>query len=234
MNNTTSSVKVVSTGSPQGCVLSPLLFILYTKKDCRSIRPNRYFIKFSDDIDLLSLFSNDEVGHGPVLSDFVWYDRSYLCLNATRTKDLCIDLRKCPPSQSVIHDNKVGVVDEYKYLGTTIDNRLKWDRSVIYKKCHQRLYSLRKLCSFNIDSTILSMIYQSCIQSVLTFSFMCWFGNVSQEDKNFLVAARWFRNIIYKTKVIGRVIHSCQCLYDFSTTSTSDVMCVCCIFFFYL
>ena len=127
MKNTTSSVKVVSTGSPQGCVLSPLLFILYTT-DCRSIRPNRYFIKFSDDTALLSLLSNDGVGHGPVLNDFVaWCDRSYLCLNATKTKDMCIDFRKYPPSQSdtVIHDNKVEVVDEYKYLGTTIDNKLK-------------------------------------------------------------------------------------------------------------
>ena len=122
MNNTTSSVKVVFTGSPQGCVLSPLLFLPHIN----DIRLNRYFIKLSDDTALLSLFSNDEVGHGPVLNDFVaWCDRSYLCLNAK--KDMCIDFRKCPLPQSdtVIHDNKVEVVDEYKYHGTTIDNRLK-------------------------------------------------------------------------------------------------------------
>ena len=70
VSNTTSSVKVVSTGSPQGCVLSPLLFILHTN-GCRCINPNRYFIKLSDDTALLSLLSNDEVGHGTVLIDFV-------------------------------------------------------------------------------------------------------------------------------------------------------------------
>ena len=89
LNNTTFSVKVVSTGSPQGCVLSPFLFILYTN-DCRSIRPNRYFIKFSDDTALLRLLSKDEVDHGTVLNEFVaWYDGLYLYLNATQTKDMC-------------------------------------------------------------------------------------------------------------------------------------------------
>ena len=28
------------------------------------------------------------------------------------------------------------------------------------------------------------MFYKSCIQSVSIFSFVCWFGNVSQKDKN--------------------------------------------------
>ena len=76
MNSTTFNVKIVSTGSPKGCVLSPLLLMLYIS-DCSSIRPNRYFIKLSDDTPLLSLLSNDEVGRGSVLSDFVaWCDRS--------------------------------------------------------------------------------------------------------------------------------------------------------------
>ena len=130
MNDTMSSVEVISTGSPQGCVLSPLLFILYTN-DCRSTYSNRYFIKLSDDTPLLSLLFNDETGHGHVLHDFVkWCDQSYLCLNVTKTKDMCIDFRRDPPAQTdtVIHDNKVEVVDEYKYLGTTIDNKLRWDR----------------------------------------------------------------------------------------------------------
>ena len=78
------------------------------------------------------------------------------------------------------------VVGEYKYLGTIIDNRLRWDRhsSATYNKCQQRLYCLRKLRFFNTDNTILSMFYKWFIQSVLTFSFISWFGNVRQKDKN--------------------------------------------------
>ena len=92
MNNTISSVKVVSIGSPQGCVLSPLLIIILYTNDCSGTRPNRYFIKFSVDTALLSLLFNDEVGHGLVLNNFVeWSDTSYLCLKATKTKDMCID-----------------------------------------------------------------------------------------------------------------------------------------------
>ena len=64
--------------------------------------------------------------------------------------------------------------------------RLKWDFghcSVTYKNSQQCLY-FSEMCSFSHDSTILSMFYNSCIQSVLIFSFICWFENVSQKDKN--------------------------------------------------
>ena len=42
----------------------------------------------------------------------------------------------------------------------------------------------QKTSSFNVDSTILSTFYISSIQSVMKCSFMCWFVNVSQKDKN--------------------------------------------------
>ena len=132
----------------------------------------------------------------------------YLCVNGTKTKDMCIDFRRDPPplTDTVIHDIAVEVVDEYKYLGTTIDNKLRWDChcTVTYNKCQQR-----KLRSFNVDNTILSMFYKSCIQSVLTFSFICWFGNVSQKDKNNLQ-----RIVNISSKVTGVTQSTLTALYE--------------------
>ncbi len=69
---------------------------------------------------------------------------------------------------------QVHVVEEYKHLGTIIDNRPKFDQNtdVIIKKSNQRLYVLRKLNSFNIQGVILSTFYNLIVESVLSFSFV--------------------------------------------------------------
>ena len=124
-----SELSLTCTGSPQGCVLSPPLYILYTD-DCRSNHFNRCLIKFADDSALLSLLQGYEQYHGPALTEFVyWCDNSYLNLNVTKTKEMIVDFRRQEhsPGKTIIHNNEVEIVSKYKYLGTIFDDTLKWD-----------------------------------------------------------------------------------------------------------
>ena len=52
-----SSTITVNTGAPQGCVLSPVLFILYTN-NLRSTQPVCYIIKYADDTAVIGNISN--------------------------------------------------------------------------------------------------------------------------------------------------------------------------------
>ena len=52
-----SPVLVSNTGAPQGCVLSPFLYTLYTN-DCRSVDSSTQFVRFSDDTAMLALLSD--------------------------------------------------------------------------------------------------------------------------------------------------------------------------------
>lgn len=94
VNGVHSDFQYCSTASPQGCCLSPLLSIMYTN-DCRSMYENSYFIKYADDSVIVSLLHNQDLGHGPVVEDFIsWYDRFYLQLNVNKTKYMVTDYRK--------------------------------------------------------------------------------------------------------------------------------------------
>ena len=100
---------------------------------------------------------------------------------------MVIDYRlKSPPTQvTAINGQPVEVVGSYKYLGSIIDDRLNFNLNTenICKKGQQRLSCLRKLAKFNVDKTIMRIFYKSYIESVLSFSMICWYGNLNVKDK---------------------------------------------------
>lgn len=88
-----SSTLSTSTGAPQGCVLSPVLFTTYTN-DCTAHQPGCSLIKFADDAALVALLTNTEHHYREEVVQFTdWCQHNGLLLNVSKTKELIIDFR---------------------------------------------------------------------------------------------------------------------------------------------
>ena len=81
------------------------------------------------------------------------------------------------------------VTDTFKYLGVTLDTKLTFGLHVqgVYKKCQQRLYLLRKLRPFHVETKPLLLLYMSSIESMLTYCIICFFPAMSVSSKNTLL-----------------------------------------------
>ncbi|KAI5620514.1 gastrula zinc finger protein XlCGF28.1-like [Silurus asotus] len=188
----TSSTLTLSTGAPQGCVLSPLLYSLYTH-DCVATSNSTTIIKFADDTVVVGLISNnDETAYLQEVKNLErWWQENNLLLNVSKTKELIVDFstkqeRSYQPLN--ICGTPVERVDSFRYLGVHITQDLSWSCHIntLVKKARQRLYHLRRLRDFKLPSQVLKTFYTCTIESVLTGSITSWFGNSTMQDRRAL------------------------------------------------
>ena len=135
------------------------MFALYTV-DCRSTDESCPVVKFAGDTELFGQISNDEdaIYHKQTENFVNWWDKNYLYLNVSKMKKMCIDFRRnqrCP-KPVYIKGKAVEKVDTYKYLGVVFDSKLNWKENInsMLKKVNLRMYCMRKLRSFPVNSDI--------------------------------------------------------------------------------
>jgi hypothetical protein len=90
-----STLLILDTGAPQGSVLSPLLYSLFTY-DCLAMNASKSIIKFADDTAVVCLITNNDntAYRETVRALRVWCQENNLSLNVNKTKDMIVNFRK--------------------------------------------------------------------------------------------------------------------------------------------
>ena len=182
IHDVSSSTITLNTGSPQGCVLSPLLYTLLPY-DCSARYPSNHIVKFADNMAVVGLISNnDESVYRQEMDKLVdWCRANNLCINVGKTKEMVVDFRRRGPTPL---PSSLGE-QLWKWCPPTSPTTSRGATSTasIIKKAHQRLYFLRRLKRASLSPAVLTSFYQCVVESMLTSSITVWNGNCSAADE---------------------------------------------------
>ena len=185
-NNCKSSAINCNLGVPQGSVLGPLFFIIYTN-DINYLLQGVLQILFADDTslvisskcpELLALNVNLVLGR---IMDWCNYNR--LSLNPGKTKCILFNVRKNLVPKIYINNSEVEIVTRFKYLGFVIDKRLthKYHVNAIISKLKKFKYITFKLSKYMTVSSA-KIFYYGMIFSNLNYGLLVWGGTISTVD----------------------------------------------------
>jgi hypothetical protein len=186
--NNSSKITHSSTGSPQGCVLSPILFSIYTD-EMRSRADNIRIIKFADDTLVLEFLQPNQTSELQYTINNIsdWCNDHDLLINASKTKALTFcNARDNPePPTLTINNTQIETVSHYKYLGTILNSKLKFTMNTEHtiKNTRKKLHILSKLRQLGTSQQLQLNCYRTFIESSLLFHMLVIYHHMTDKEK---------------------------------------------------
>ena len=180
-----SNEEVINVGVPQGASIAPILFIIYTNDLDKTVTTGS-LTTFADDTTQLVC------DHFSVIEDKCklavnqiadWSLQNELILNTEKTviinfNDRYVQNNKAADVTSpllYVNGKSIRVVDVTKFLGLTIDSRLKWITHInnVAQKISSGCYLIKRvlrICNFNTAK----LVYFSYVHSNLLYGIALW------------------------------------------------------------
>ena len=179
-----STCKSIDIGVPQGLVLGPLLFLVYIN----NLQNNTTLkvLNFADDTLLYTTlkkntYQQDNIYLNSQLENVSkWLINNRLKLNVNKTRYMLFHSCKTEVWKYTNLDIKIGnssilKVENYKYLGVTIDSNLNWYDHIeaVKTKLLKTIGILYKTRHF-LNQNSLYYIFNSLLMSHIRYGLLCW------------------------------------------------------------
>ena len=170
-------------GVPQGSCLGPLLFILYIN-DIIQLIENALSILFADDTSFV--LKNKNINTLGIQLNYIlykvddWCRFNKLVLNVNKTKIMLFNARNRRLPIISLGENKVEIVQQFKYLGFILDNKLSHTFHIRHlisklKRLKAITYRVGKFLTLGTAKTF----YHAMVHSHLGYGTLVWGGTLN-------------------------------------------------------
>jgi len=203
--NDTSTLFLINAGVPQGSVLGPILYTLYTAD--MPVTNNCTVATYADDTAVLAT-SRSRIEASELLQCELsliedWFLRWKIRINSLKSVQITFSLRQGSCPNVTLNGSPIPQSNCVKYLGLHLDRRLTW-KNHIKAKCQQlRLKTLKMswLISRKSETTLENKIrlYKSILKPVWTYAIQLW-GTAS--NSNIEILQR------YQSKTLRQIVNA--------------------------